>query len=711
MKADVGMLEDTSVEPTHPKAYVGRFVRKQGQYGTVSVFGTVVGTSVEALDDAKRLFPRDGTVETQGLVQHAGLSAGDWVEFDAVRNSRPRSTEYKASRLRRIPRYAALTEGTESYYRTLLTRDGWKGDRRPGLWALRISGDRVVLVDLELGKDGALRLPKPSTRAVRYLRYRDNAVLRLGKGASADDAYLDLDAEPAGTFDWSDEADHVARVIRSLSDANDPRVSDIIAWLDLHQEDGRVFAATVDHEAGLDALRSGELADRLRADRELMQAYIEAASKDEAVAAALAAHAREGHTEERTRLRAELVDEVARHRDELLKSEEAKLADDRTKALAALTNEAEALRKAKLAEIEREAQRRSKLHIEKLGNLDEELRRRRGEVEGEMEAVQARLAEVERELVTATAERDDVRAEVDAERERLREASVEVDRLLMVADRLTSASKSMEGRSAPGAVPIAYAFDDRPVVGLDAVASAINGMALLSDKGRDLMRKLLVLVLSGELPILYGADAADFVRIFGFVVAPGRNGILQADPTLVSIEDLWARPGSGAQTVLAAAAEEAVEGTAVLVAITGMESSGARFWVPSLSDALRGGALPRALLVCAVASDVDHDELKALPADAMMLEVEGAFAPGASMGVLALYGTPDAKRTALRPGEVPTDVPAALKVLGTLGSDPGPGVALRLARMAAEASELLQDQLAACTLVVQLANDMTNQDR
>ncbi|WP_267351069.1 hypothetical protein [Sphingomonas sp. GM_Shp_2] len=711
MKADVGMLEDTSVEPMQPKAYVGRFVRKQGQYGTVSVFGTVVGTSVEAMDDAKRLFPRDGTVETQGLVQHAGLSAGDWVEFNAVRNSRPRSTEYKASRLRRIPRYAALTEGTESYYRTLLTREGWKGDHRPGLWALRISGDRVVVADLELGKDGALRLPRASTREVRYLRYHDDAVVRLGKGASADDAYLELDAEPAGTFDWSDEADHVARVIRSLSDADDPRVSDIIAWLDLHQEDGRVFAATVDHEVGLDALRSGELADRLRADRDLMQAYVEAASKDEAVAAALAAHAREGHTEERARLRAELVEEIALHRDELLKSEEAKLAGDRKKMLDALAVEAGALRKTKLAEIDREAERRSKLQIEKLGDLDEDLRRRRGEVEGEMEAVRARLAEVERELAAATAERDGARAEADAERGRLREASVEVDRLLTVADRLTTASQSTQSGISPRAASLAYAFDERPAVGVGAVASAIDGMALLSDKGRDLMRKLLVLVLSGELPILYGADAADFVRIFGSVVAPGRNGVLQADPTLISIEDLWARPGSGAPTLLAAAAQAAVEGTAVLVAITGLESSGARFWVPSLTDALRGGALPRALLVCAVASDVDHDEVKALPAAAMMLEVEGVFAPGASMGVLALYGMPDAKRAALRPAEVPTDVPAALKVLGALGSDPGPGVALRLARMAAEASELLQDQLAACTLVIQLAHEITNQDR
>lgn len=711
MKADVSMLEDASAEPTEPKAYVGRFIRKQGQYGTVSVFGTVVGTAVEALDNAKRLFPRDGTVETQGLVQHAGLHPGDWVEFGTVRNTRPRSTEYKASRLRRIPRYAALTEGTESYYRTLLTHDGWKGDRRPGLWALRISGDRIVLADLELGTDGALRLPRSSRRAVSCLRYSDDAVVRLANGAVVDDVYLDLDAEPASSFDWSDEADHVARVIKSLSDANDPRVSDIIAWLDLHQEEGKVFAATVNHQAALDALRSGELADRLRADRELMQSYIEAASKDEAVAAAIAAHAREGHTEESVRLRAELIEEIDRRRDELLKSEEAKLADIRKKTADALRDEAEVLRKNLLADIDQEAERRTKLQGQKLSDLDDELRGRREEVEREVEAVRARLAEVKRELATATAERDGVRAEAEAERERLRAASVEVDRLLTIADGLASASEMSRGSTAPRAASISYAFDNRLAVGLDAVASTIDGMALLSDKGRDLMRKLLVLMLSGELPILYGADAVDFVQIFGTVIAPGRNGVLQADHTVMSIEDLWARPGSGAPTLLAAASEAAVEGTAALVVITGMEASGARFWVPSLTDALRSGALPRALLVCAIAGDIEHEEVTALPPGAMMLEVEGAFAPGASMGVLAIYGTPDAKRTALRPPEVSPNVPAALKVLGALSPDLGPGDAFRFARMAAEASELLEDQLAACTLVVQLANDITNDDR
>ena len=69
--------------------------------------------------------------------------------------------------------------------------------------------------------------------------------MRLGTASSAEDVYLGNEAEPLGRFDWSDEADHVARVIRSLADADDPLISDLIAWLELHQEagTGKIFAA------------------------------------------------------------------------------------------------------------------------------------------------------------------------------------------------------------------------------------------------------------------------------------------------------------------------------------------------------------------------------------------------------------------------------------------------------------------------------------
>ena len=555
-------------------------------------------------------------------------------------------------------------------------------------------------------------MPRVSKRAVQFQSYRDVAVVRLGNRATSDDVYLDLDAGVAGTFDWSDEADHIARVIRSLSGANDPLVTDIITWLDLHHEDGRVFAATIDHEAGLDSLRSGELAARLRADRELMETYLAAALDDDAVAAAVAAYAREGHTEERARLRVKLVEEVAARRAELLAEQDVALTAERSKAIHALELEIEALRRSKLAVVGRDAAVQRQAHSAKLVDLEAEYRHRREEADGAVQAAQACLAELQNEIASSIVDRDRVLAQAVAERERLRETAGEIDRLLKVADRLATA----EAAHPPGTLPvplssIGYAFDKGPTVLTDAVAKAIDGMALLSDKGRDLMRMLLVLTLSGEMPVLHGADATDFVRLAGFIIAPGRTGVMQADPTLVSIEDLWARPGSSAPTILAAASAACLDGVAALVAINRIESSGARFWMPALADALRGGALPRALLVCGIAGDVHHDEIKALPADAPFLNIEGAFGPGASMGALALHGLAGAEQAALQVGALPTNMAAALKVVGALGFDPGLGFALRIARMAAEASALLGDQSAAAALIVRLAQDIKNQTR
>ena len=97
MKSDVATPEDAAAGAAQPNSYFGRFVRKQGQYGSVAVVGTVAGTTVGHIADPKRLFEKDGTVETHGVTQHAGLSPGHWVEFDVARNTRPRAANPRLS--------------------------------------------------------------------------------------------------------------------------------------------------------------------------------------------------------------------------------------------------------------------------------------------------------------------------------------------------------------------------------------------------------------------------------------------------------------------------------------------------------------------------------------------------------------------------------------------------------------------------------------
>ena len=225
------------------------------------------------------------------------------------------------------------------------------------------------------------------------------------------------------------------------------------------------------------------------------------------------------------------------------------------------------------------------------------------------------------------------------------------------------------------------------------------------------MKRLLVLMLAGEMPMLYGADALDFVKLAGILASPGRTGLMRADPTLVSIEDLWARPGSGAPTILAAAAAASAGGTAALIAIVGVEMSGARFWVSALSDALRTGTLPRGLLVCGVVNDIDHEEAKALPSDIPFLEIEGVFEPGAFFGALTLPTVATVELRAVNPGPVPTNAGAAAKVMALLGFEPTLGLAMRVARITAEAVSMLGEELATTTLVIELARDINNQVR
>lgn len=699
---------------TLPSArFVGYFVRRQGQYGTVAAVGRVEGDGIELIDEPKRLFPRDGLVETHGLAHHTGLYAGSWVEFDTMRNTRPRAAEYKVLHLKRIPRFAALPHGSDAFYRTLLTQQGWRGDKRPGLWALRLSEDRVVVVDLEADDEGALRISRREARCVRWYAYRPSRVVTLESSAGRGDVYLpDDDLASGGAFDWSDEADHVARVVKALSDVNDPRVSDLIAWLDLHHEaaSGKVFVATPDHDAALDALRSGELADRLRADKALMRAYLDAALENDAVKAAVAEHARTGHFAEREQMRAALVAELEVER-ELRTTEIAEETAQRKKAaLEALRGELGSRAAAERRRLDQDLQEAEKISVRRINELNEKHERHRATLQAEIGDVQTILAQKTAEFEESVFELQRVRSEVEAERAKVREIHAEIDRLLSVADRLEEADRvigDLPQLAHAGSVP-EIAFENAAPVSIRSKAEAIDRHALLSKEGKGLMRRFLILLLSGEVPVLHGAEAEEFLAVAATLFCPGRSVFVQADPTLISVEDLWARPGSGARTVLGAAAQAAAKGPAVFAAILGVERSGARFWIPGLADLRRSGRLPRGFLACAVSNDVDNEEIAALPPDLPWLEIGGgAINDGAHLAAAIL--APAAQQApSLDPGVEPRDFSRSASLMLDLGFRPGLTFALRVARMLAEAETAVGDEGKAKELVADMARSIWN---
>ncbi len=691
---------------------IGRFIRRQGQYGTVAVLGRACPPGVKIFDDPKRLFPRDGLVETHALAHHNVLVAGDWVEFDVVRNTRPRAPQYKVVHLRRLPRYAVLSGGGLSSYRALLTNEGWPGDRRSGLWALRVADDKVLIVELEAGKDGALRIPRSAAREVRWCAYDDRAVVRLQADASSECVFVADPNQVDGSFDWSDEADHVARVIRALSDANDPRVADIIAWLDLHHEEGtgRVFAATVDHKAAEMALRSGELAERLRADQSLMKAYLDAALHDEDVRNAVATYAREGHGEERARLREELIRDLAEEKERALSDLAVELERGRDEAKERLRQEISELGDALRRDVDARQRTAEEALAIRIAELDHDFESRKANLQQQLVSEEAVLASTRNAAQAAEADLAQVRLDADSERVRLRETTTEIDRLLAVADRLGMPEAPVPPTAAPARpVGVGCVFPERETVDVGAKGKLIGQHVLLTDRGKDMLRRLVVLLLAGELPILFGRDSADFLRLAEALLSPGRFAAIEADPTLISVDDLWARPGSGVPTLMAAAAAATNTGGAVMVAVRGIERSGARFWMPALVEALRGGGLPRGLLVCCVVNERDHEEVSALPQGWPLIEVKGAFIEGAYSVAPTLLTAPKLDLLALDPGPMPEDLSVASPLLLDLGFEPDLGQAMRIARMFVEARALVGDDAEAKKLVRALAQSMARQ--
>lgn len=700
MTADVDLTRPQTAN-TDTRPFIGRFVRRQGNYGTIGAVGRVSTGAVEILDDSKRHL-----VETQG-VTHAHLAPGDWVQFDVVRNSRPRAPEYKTIHLRRLPRYAVLPEASVAEYRVLLTKEGWRGEKRPGVWALRTSGDRVLVIELEAGNDGALRTPRKAACDVHWYGYRDELVVQLPAEGGAEYVFVcDLDA-PSGSFDWSDEADHIARVIRSLSDANDPVVPEIITWLELHREEGtgRVFAAGVDHQAAEAALRSGELAERLRADRDLLKTYLDAALQDDAVREAVATWAREGLGAEAARLRAELELEIAEARGLSAAELRAEIEVARLEALAKVEVEAAELAETRRAEAEASRQDAEAALAARLQALDVEFAERRSTLEQDVETHREALEDIKAESEAATAQLEQVRSDEEAARGRLVTTTAQIDRLLTIADRLDPPANQLATAVAAPVGGIQHIFHERPLAAAAAKGQLIGRQVLLTDGGKEQMRLLAALLLAGELPVLIGGDAAGLLSVAEALLCPGRSASIEADPTMISIDDLWARPGSGVPTALACAAAAAASGGAALVIIRGIERSGARFWFPALAAALRSGALPRGLLVCCVAGDPEHEEVEALPRDLHLIEVEGALADSAYLAGPALLTPPGLELTALDPGPAPGDLSPANPLLATLGFKPPLHQAMRIARIFVEARALF-DKGTARSVVERIARTM-----
>jgi hypothetical protein len=661
--------------------YAGRLVRR-GARAPVEVLASVGEHGWEPVPQARRLFPRLGQVELQGPDAAFG-SPGDWLTFQVMQDGRPGARIARIGQHRMLFRLADLRAlGSIEAVRQLLTREGWTGAVTPGHWIVRFSDDRCVTVHLERSRDRALRCTERSLLKVACLAYRDDRAFTVPVEDAHPLLYDPADDEPLAVHDWSPGADYVARIVKALAGADDPRLPELIAWLELHRDEvtGRVSATGVDAELAYEALRSGELAARLSADREVMAAYLEAVRDDPSVREVVAS---------------------------------------------AVAREAEGVRHAVRAEMERE--------------LDEELRTRRADVESEAEALGARLREdQERELrerraqaeadlgrtlaeasATAAAQQAEAwaaaeaalaeaRAELEAVRGSLAEEQARVEALRVeaaglersaadAADRLRTTREEARRageRDASTRGPIWSIAGSGTSVRIDRedLFRRISGCVLLTPAGRELLIDAVVGMLAGEIPVLHGPEAEALALVAEAHLASGRLVPFDADATTITPDDIWSRPGSGLPTQVAQAAALAAAGETALVHLRGIDRSAAHLWHPALTAMSRRGMLPRLLLMFATLGDPPSAEGPALPEGTLRLKVQGALVgPAALVAPNLLGGGSQAIACSLDCGERPVDLSGALPVLQVIEDEDGRvdvPMALRIARIVVEARSL-----------------------
>ena len=222
--------------------------------------------------------------------------------------------------------------------------------------------------------------------------------------------------------------------------------------------------------------------------------------------------------------------------------------------------------------------------------------------------------------------------------------------------------------------------------------AAVAKCHLLTDAGKDTLVKLTASMMAGEVPLLHGSECDDFIEIAQAFISGGRHVRLEADPTIVSFDDLWFRPGTRIATPLRQAIEDATRDapTSQLCVISNADASGARYWHRPLAEKTRRSELPSGLLFCATLKDPKSEEALEIGKTGLSFEAKGLIAPKASVAAPIILSGPKAQMFELRIESRRLDLAPATGILGTIDAPFGIRDAERIARIFVAAGLLME---------------------
>ena len=644
----------------------------------------------QPIENRKALFKNMDSLEWRSTdARHVRLS--EWVAFTLTPTG-SKTKPWQIGQHRRLYWYAdfSIEGGQEQMYRRLMTK-GLDLPHLTGSCILRCANDEVILLELKQ-QDGATHLAGSPGKVPAY-RFEPTRVTTVTTGDGDIELYDLINASIKLSYDWTSDDAFALRIVRSAASAGDVNAHNLISWLEGFAKQGRTLTSVdpSDVIAANDAIRAGKMAKRLANDQELLRKFIDAFATDGRIGGIISSYAAKIAEEERDAARSRagkaVAVEIATHRENMLQELEGELGKIKQTQLAQL----EKARELGLKVLKNELEQRQA--------SDEEALRlgvgaRRIDMEAAIRTLENRRIALSEDIAQLTSEKQESQHsltvllsavnEVTRSLEMLRREKNEVQTELLAERAILTA---LQMRYPAPRMP-ASAVTISPV----ELSENIAVSKLLSAEGKEIMMQFAALMLAGEVPVLCGPGVRDFLSVAEMMLSAGRAVRIEADPTIITFEDLWVRPGLGVSTRLGYALRSAVgaadEPRTSLAVIERAERSGARFWYPSLSDYAEQGDLPRRLLLCATVEDSSCDEASALFNHAVRLDISDALALNGEFALAMAKTNASAPKDELDPGAARADTTLAaadlIKHVKTLGA----ARSARALRVLAQAREM-----------------------
>jgi hypothetical protein len=599
---------------------------------------SVEGEMHDLSSSSQNLFPPDGEVELRG--GRSLIRVGDWAIARPVLEGPPGRRHYVANASRRLlPFEDLLALGAEETARRMLVEtgrsDGFEGDK-----AFRIGTDREVVVTMRRTQDGRSRAHSVDMKRLPVFPFDDRRLHTVPTGAGFVQFFEAYPvSQQIGVLNWSTDMEFVSDLIRAATDLqNGPDVPNGVAQLLLADaarlERQLKVGSELDSKTGNEIIRSRQLAELLIANNELVQQFISALRSEPAIKSRIDAEVQTLAAAEISARREQIAADLGRE----LEEEFAAVRASRRSELDATLMELEA---SMLSDLERkmataETGAFSNLEVRRLG-----LERAVAGLEkarDDLDADRLKRSEEVESLETRKAHLD---AEID-------ERKADIDRLLKIHT-LIEGERPQQPSHGSFWPSVSKISDAAPPLALESVEEWIKNCPLLTDRGRSELGRFSAYLLAGGIPVLTGPEVEDFLDVAARMISGGSLVALDCDPTIITFEDLWTRPGAGPTALGMAYAETETNGPARLCVILRADLSPAEYWIDPLALKSRRGELPKSLFVCVTVSDARSENAERVLAGRMAFSTVGTIDRNAAVKVVALTGAGSIDRRLVLP--------------------------------------------------------------